>query len=84
MKAHARRGDSTGENLSQVEKQAIIRYERSSQQTHFGLFVNSKLQEEKGFMGKGDKRTKKGKIFSKSYGVKRPRKKKKKPEQKEK
>jgi ribosomal small subunit protein bTHX len=28
-------------------------------------------------MGKGDKRTKRGKIFSKSYGNKRPRKKKK-------
>lgn len=35
-------------------------------------------------MGKGDKRTKRGKIFNKSYGVKRPRKKKKKTEQKEK
>jgi 30S ribosomal protein S31 len=35
-------------------------------------------------MGKGDKRTKRGKIFSKSYGVKRPRKKKKKAEKEEK
>lgn len=35
-------------------------------------------------MGKGDKRTKRGKIFNKSYGVKRLRKKKKKSEQKEK
>ncbi|MBW2437002.1 MAG: 30S ribosomal protein THX [Deltaproteobacteria bacterium] len=35
-------------------------------------------------MGKGDKRTKRGKIFNRSYGVKRPRKKKKKAEQKEK
>ena len=34
-------------------------------------------------MGKGDKRTKRGKIFSKSYGNKRPRKKKKKAEQKD-
>ena len=42
------------------------------------------IQEEKNFMGKGDKRTKRGKIFNKSYGVKRPRKKKKKSEQKEK
>lgn len=35
-------------------------------------------------MGKGDKRTKRGKVFNKSYGAKRPRKKKKKSEQKEK
>lgn len=35
-------------------------------------------------MGKGDKRTKRGKVFSKSYGVKRPRKKKKKSDQKQK
>ncbi|MBW2488143.1 MAG: 30S ribosomal protein THX [Deltaproteobacteria bacterium] len=35
-------------------------------------------------MGKGDKRTKRGKIFRKSYGVKRPRKKEKKSEQNEK
>jgi ribosomal small subunit protein bTHX len=27
-------------------------------------------------MGKGDRRTKRGKLFRKSYGVKRPRKKK--------
>ena len=33
-------------------------------------------------MGKGDKRTKRGKIARKSYGVKRPRKKKKKTEEK--
>ncbi len=33
-------------------------------------------------MGKGDKRTKRGKIFRNSYGAKRPRKKKKKPEKK--
>ncbi len=32
-------------------------------------------------MGKGDKRTKRGKLFRKSYGVKRPRKKRKKSEQ---
>jgi 30S ribosomal protein S31 len=30
-------------------------------------------------MGKGDKRTKKGKIFNRSYGKRRPRKLKKKP-----
>ena len=29
-------------------------------------------------MGKGDRKTKRGKLFRKSYGVKRPRKKKKK------
>ncbi len=33
-------------------------------------------------MGKGDKRTKRGKIARKSYGAKRPRKKKTKTEQK--
>ena len=33
-------------------------------------------------MGKGDRRTKRGKIARKSYGVKRPRKKKKKSEEK--
>jgi len=33
-------------------------------------------------MGKGDRRTKRGKLYRKSYGVKRPRKKKKKTEQK--
>lgn len=33
-------------------------------------------------MGKGDKRTKRGKIAQKSYGAKRPRKKKKKNQQK--
>ena len=32
-------------------------------------------------MGKGDRRTKRGKLFRKSYGVKRPRKKKTKTEQ---
>lgn len=31
-------------------------------------------------MGKGDRKTKRGKLFRKSYGVKRPRKKKKKNE----
>ena len=35
-------------------------------------------------MGKGDRRTKRGKLFRKSYGVKRPRKKKKKPGKKNK
>jgi 30S ribosomal protein S31 len=34
-------------------------------------------------MGKGDKRTKRGKIFRGSYGAKRPRKKKKKAEKKD-
>ena len=34
-------------------------------------------------MGKGDKRTKRGKIFRNSYGTKRPRKKKKKSDQKD-
>ena len=34
-------------------------------------------------MGKGDRRTKRGKIFRNSYGVKRPRKKKKKSEKKD-
>jgi 30S ribosomal protein S31 len=33
-------------------------------------------------MGKGDRRTKRGKLFRQSYGAKRPRKKKKKTEQK--
>jgi 30S ribosomal protein S31 len=39
-------------------------------------------KEEEFFMGKGDRRTKRGKLFRKSYGVKRPRKKKTKTEQK--
>ena len=33
-------------------------------------------------MGKGDRRTKRGKLFRKSYGVKRPRKKKTKTDKK--
>jgi 30S ribosomal protein S31 len=33
-------------------------------------------------MGKGDRRTKRGKLFRQSYGVKRPRKKKKKDKEK--
>ena len=33
-------------------------------------------------MGKGDRRTKRGKLFRKSYGVKRPRKKKTKTDHK--
>jgi ribosomal small subunit protein bTHX len=35
------------------------------------------------YMGKGDMRTKRGKIFGGSYGAKRPRKKKKKSEKKD-
>lgn len=51
----------------------------------FYVFIsNTMFQEENNFMGKGDKRTKRGKIHNKSYGVKRPRKRKKKAEEKEK
>ena len=47
-----------------------------------GSDFNNISREENAYMGKGDRRTKRGKLFRKSYGVKRPRKKKPKTDQK--
>jgi len=44
---------------------------------------NSKFSKEGMYMGKGDVRTRRGKINNGSYGAKRPRKKKKKAEKKD-
>ena len=69
------------EGILRLEKIVCMGYEKHRYKGLIGKrFFNNILREENGYMGKGDRRTKRGKLFRKSYGVKRPRKKKTKSE----